>query len=122
MKIAVIGSRNLYVDDVCLAKYLSKAEEIISGGAKGIDRCAAEYAKKNNIGLTELLPEYELYGRVAPIIRNYRIVDCADKVIAFWDGASKGTLSVIKYAKKINKECEIIVINKSDLLCTEKNT
>ena len=34
------------------------------------------------------------------IVRNKEIVDYADKIIAFWDGASKGTLSVIKYAEK----------------------
>lgn len=48
-------------------------------------------------------------GGAAPILRNKQIVDCADKIIAFWDGSSKGTLSVIKYAKKVGKACEIIL-------------
>ena len=38
-----------------------------------------------------------------------KIVDYADKIIAFWDGKSKGTLSVIKYAEKTGKQCEIIL-------------
>ena len=38
-----------------------------------------------------------------------KIVDYADKVVAFWDGKSKGTLSVIKYAQKSEKPCEIIL-------------
>ena len=64
------------------------------------------------IELTEYLPEYDRYGRAAPIIRNKRIVDCSDAVVAFWDGSSKGTLSVIKYAEKIKKPCKVIIIQK----------
>ena len=107
MKIAIVGSRNLRVSDI--GKYISHADEIVSGGAVGVDSCAAEYAKKNGLKLTVFLPQYERYGRAAPIERNKKIVDYADKIIAFWDGKSKGTLSVIKYAEKTGKLCEIIL-------------
>jgi len=73
----------------------------------GVDRCAAAYARQHGIQLTEFLPEYERYGRAAPIVRNRKIVDYADKVVIFWDGRSKGTLSVIKYAQKVGKVCEV---------------
>ncbi len=110
MKIAVIGSRKLSPDGDILEKYLSGASEIVSGGAKGVDACAAEYARRNNIALTELFPRYDLYGRGAPIVRNKEIVDYADKIIVFWDGSSKGSLSVIKYAEKTGKPCEVIIL------------
>lgn len=43
MKIAVIGSRGLRVNN--LEKYLPKnTTEIVSGGAIGIDTCAKNYA------------------------------------------------------------------------------
>lgn len=107
MKIAIVGSRNVSVTDI--GRYISNAEEIVSGGAVGVDRCAAEYARKNGIRLTEFLPRYEQYGRAAPIVRNREIVDYSDKIIAFWNGSSRGTLSVIKYAQKTGKPCEIII-------------
>ena len=107
MKIAIVGSRNVTVSDI--GKYVSDAEEIVSGGAVGVDCCVAEYAKENGIRLTEFLPQYERYGRAAPIVRNKEIVDYSDKIIAFWNGTSKGTLSVIKYAQKTGKPCEIII-------------
>ena len=107
MKIAIVGSRGVSVSDI--GKYISNAEEIVSGGAVGVDCCAAEYAKKSGIKLTEILPQYDRYGRAAPIIRNKEIVDYSDKIIALWDGSSKGTLSVIKYAQKTGKPCEIII-------------
>ncbi len=106
MKIAIIGSRNLDVKN--LGDYLPEGvAEIVSGGAKGIDTCAAEYARANALKLTEFLPEHGKYGRAAPIVRNKTIVEYADFVLAFWDGKSKGTLSVIKYCEKIGKKCKV---------------
>ena len=107
MKVAVVGSRSIFATDIGM--YISDGDEIVSGGAVGVDSCAAEYAKKNGLKLTVFLPQYERYGRAAPIERNKKIVDYADKIIAFWDGKSKGTLSVIKYAEKTGKLCEIIL-------------
>jgi hypothetical protein len=69
-----------------------------------------EYARRNGIALTEFRPEYERYGHAAPIKRNETIVDYADRVLAFWDGKSRGTLSVICYAEKKGKVCEIVRI------------
>ncbi len=111
MKIAIIGSRSITVK--AIERYLPDGDiEIVSGGAKGVDSCAADYARKNGITLTEILPSYEKYGRAAPIIRNKQIVDYADQVIAFWDGYSKGTLSVIKYCEKNKTPCKIIMCDK----------
>ena len=107
MKIAVVGSRNITVSN--LEDYISEASEIVSGGAVGVDTCAAEYAQRKQIKLTVFQPQYKKYGRAAPIVRNKEIVDYTDKIIAFWDGKSKGTLSVIKYAEKIEKECTVII-------------
>lgn len=109
MKIAIVGSRSISISTSDIEKYISQNDEIVSGGARGVDTTASEYAKINGLKLTEFLPEYSLYRRAAPIIRNKKIVDYADKIIVFWNGSSKGTLSVIKYAQKIGKPCEIVI-------------
>ena len=107
MKIAIIGSRGLTVND--LEKYLPEnTTEIISGGAKGIDTCARDYALKNNIKFTEYLPDYDKYGRAAPIIRNDMIIEESDFLIAFWDGSSKGTRYVIDKCGKLGKQYRVI--------------
>ena len=109
MKVAVIGSRGLTVDD--LGKYLPKdTTEIVSGGAKGIDTCAKEYAISHGIKLTEFLPEYSRYGRGAPLKRNLKIIEYADVVIAFWDRQSKGTKNVIENCKKLNVKVDVHII------------
>ena len=102
MKVAVIGSRNLQVWD--LENYLPEGTtEIVSGGARGIDTCARRYALACGLKLTEFLPEYDKYGRGAPLRRNLQIIDYADTVIAFWDGASRGTKYVIDNCQKLGK-------------------
>lgn len=106
MKVAIIGSRNLVIND--LHNYLPKnVTEIVSGGAKGVDTCAREYAKAHGIKLTEFIPEYDKFGRSAPLKRNLLIIDYADEVIAFWDGMSAGTKYVIDNCRKANKKITV---------------
>lgn len=101
MKVAVIGSRGLQVNH--LEDYLPEGvTEIVSGGAKGIDTCAKDYALAHGLALTEFLPEYKKYGRGAPLRRNITIIEYADLALAFWDGRSRGTMYVIDNCKKRN--------------------
>ena len=111
MKVAVIGSRGLLVED--LGSYLpEETTEIISGGARGVDTCAREYALRHGLKLTEYLPEYSRYGRGAPLKRNITIIKNADLVLAFWDGKSRGTRYVIDSCKKRNISVKIYMIEK----------
>lgn len=104
MKAAIIGSRGLVLNTSDIEFYLPAATtEIISGGAKGVDALAKNFAIENNYNYVEFLPNYEKYGKAAPLIRNNEIIDCADIVIALWDGKSKGTEYVINECKKIGK-------------------
>ena len=84
--------------------------EIVSGGAIGVDRSARNYAKTHNIKLKEFLPEYERYGRSAPLKRNLQIIDYADEVIAFWDGMSHGTRFVIENCKRKNVPIKVYAL------------
>ena len=112
MKVAIIGSRGLWVDN--FEKYLPKGiTEIVSGGALGIDTAAKRYALSAGIKITEFLPEYDSFGRSAPIRRNIDIINYSDMIIAFWDGKSRGTKFVIDNAKKRNKPIKIFIVKKS---------
>ena len=100
MRIAIVGSRNLHVED--LGKYLPEnVTEIVSGGARGVDSDAKTYALSHGIPLKEFLPDYKSYGRTAPLKRNLEIIAYADVVIAFWDRQSHGTKYVIEHCRKL---------------------
>lgn len=82
MKIAIVGSRSIAVNN--LGDYLPEnTTEIVSGGAIGVDRSARNYAKTHNIKLKEFLPEYERYGRSAPLKRNLQIMIMPMKLLHF---------------------------------------
>lgn len=109
MKVAVIGSRSLSITN--LENYLPEnVTEIVSGGAAGIDTSAREYAVSNNLKLKEFLPEYEIYGRFAPLKRNIQIIEYADMVIAFWNNKSSGTRFVIKECLKRSIPLKIYIL------------
>ncbi len=115
MKVAIIGSRTLQI--ASFASFLPKeTNEIISGGARGIDRCARAYALKHHIPYVEFLPEYDRYGKQAPLLRNREIVHRADVILAFWDGQSRGTKSTLQYAKKQGKAVQIFMQTQKPLL------
>ena len=108
MRLAIIGSRTCPPVDI--APYLPFVPDtIVSGGAKGADTYAREYAMNNNIPLIEFLPDYQKYGRKAPLMRNLQIVDNCDFLLAFWDGKSRGTKFTIDYAER--KGVSIMVID-----------
>lgn len=107
MKLAIIGSRDCRPIDISSFVGM-RPDLIVSGGAKGADSYAREFAERNNIPFLEFLPEYEKYGRKAPLLRNIQIVDNSDFVLAFWNGSSRGTKFTIEYARK--KGVPVIII------------
>ena len=107
MKIAVIGSRT--VDGIDFDAIGTKeGDTIISGGARGADSLAAAEARRRGLVVVEYLPEYERYGRGAPLVRNRQIVAACDRLVAFWNGKSRGTAYTIREARKNGKQVQII--------------
>lgn len=105
MKIAVVGSRdfaNSELLELTLNKYVF--DKLVSGGAKGADTLAEQYAKDKKIETEIYLPDYKKYGKKATIIRNKDIVKNADFIIAFWNGVSSGTKMTINECHKQKKQ------------------
>jgi len=119
MKLAIIGSRDFndhprlidtildYYSDGVFGKRL-RISEIISGGAAGADSLGAKFAKENNIKLTVFLPDWNAFGKRAGFIRNRDIIVNCNAVLAFWDGASKGTQNSLSIAKELKKDTLVI--------------
>lgn len=109
MKVAIIGSRSITaypLEEVIPAD----TEEIISGGARGVDTLAREYAQAHGIPLTEILPDYARYGKGAPLRRNLEIIAKAELVIALWDGRSTGTAHSISICRNTGKPVLVVSV------------
>lgn len=106
MCIAIIGSRTLSIPD--LGIYLPEdTTEIISGGAKGVDTSAREYALAHHLPLTELRPDYRRYRKGAPLKRTIEIIERADFVLIFWDGISKGTRYAMEQCERLGVDYRV---------------
>lgn len=111
MKLLIIGSRT--ITDFDLSRYIPEETTlIISGGAKGIDTLAERYADEKGIEKLIIRPEYQKFGKAAPIKRNEQMVDLSDVVLAVWDGESRGTKYTLNYCEKIGKNFIDIVVPK----------
>lgn len=114
MRIAIVGTRDTKISFDEWSEYLlgeiKNTDTIVSGGAKGIDTYAANLAKLCGCKLVEFKPEYKRYGRAATIIRNTKIVEESDMVVAFPSDSSKGTYDTIRKAQKAGKQVKVIKI------------
>ena len=110
MRLAIIGSRkapkNIAVD--ILPYVPADATEIVSGGAEGVDKAAEDIAAALSLPLRRFLPDYERYGKRAPLMRNLEIIAYADEVLAFWDGSSRGTMHSVAECIRSGKPVRVV--------------
>ena len=116
IKLIIAGGRNFrdyaYMKQECdfmLSNLINThAIEIVSGGAQGADNLGQEYARENGFKLTIMKADWNKYGKSAGYIRNQEMADYASHVIAFWDGASRGTKHMIDIAGKDGLKCRVV--------------
>ncbi len=109
VRIAVVGGRNIEDFSFVLEKFeevlfkegLCKHQvSIVSGGARGVDSIAKRIAIYYGIPFQEFRAKWEKYGKRAGPIRNRKIVENSDIVIAIPSPDSKGTWDTVKKAEK----------------------
>ena len=111
MKIAVIGSRGINTSEaketIREALVEMGCKEVISGGAMGVSLLAEEVAKEENYKLEVHKPDYKTYGKKAPHVRSSIMMKSCDRVLALWDGKSKGTGHELTKARRAGKKDQV---------------
>lgn len=110
-RVVIAGCRNYHnyeeaktFIDLCLCETKMKYTIIIlSGASSGADALGERYALENGFAIEKYPANWEKYGKKAGPLRNKQMADVCDLLICFWDGISKGTKSMIDYAKKYEK-------------------
>ena len=111
--IAVVGSRGIVKCAALVARLAQLApDQVVSGGAAGVDSLAAAWARAHGVPLLELRPDYATHGPTAAThVRNAEIVKRATLVLVVWDGRSKGTLSTLRAARRLGRCCELLPLD-----------
>jgi hypothetical protein len=106
MKVIIAGSRDIEDYNTLLAAikecpFNGEITEVVSGGARGVDRLGEKYARESNLSLLKFIPDWETHGKRAGYLRNTKMAKNADALIAIWDGESNGTKHMIETAKSL---------------------
>ena len=119
MRLIIAGSRGFATEkhytllkEHC-NKFLEQYEEIIviCGGATGADSLGKKWAEENNLSIEMFIPEWHKDGRYNPsagLSRNRLMAKSADRLIAFWDGQSRGTENMINNAVDYNLDFSVV--------------
>ncbi len=112
----ILFKLNMRYEDNLVA-YINQFE-IVSGHARGADIMGEKFADEHDIKLKIFPAEWDKYGKSAGYRRNAEMAKYAVEgkeqgvigvLIAFWDGKSKGTKSMIDLAKRYGLD-EVYVV------------
>ena len=81
--------------------------EIVSGGARGVDSFGESWAYEANVDVKRFPADWDTHGKKAGFLRNVDMSRYADRLIAFWDGKSKGTGHMVKIMADLKKPVTI---------------
>ena len=78
---------------------------VISGGANGVDTLGEQWANENGIPVRQYLPEeFEERasdrGMPSPLVRNEKMAEVGEALLAIWDGESRGTKHMVSCAER----------------------
>ena len=103
MKTIIAGSRTImdpFLVEQAITESGFKITTVVSGGAKGADHLAEQWASTQNIPVIRFPADGKTYGRGAGPVRNKEMAQYADACIVIWDGFSAGTKNMIELARK----------------------
>ena len=98
--------------DVILKRYTLREVQIVSGCCRGADALGERYAREHGIPVVRFPADWQAYGKAAGPIRNRKMAEYASEgegiLVAFWDGKSRGTASMIRLAEKYELQIKTI--------------
>lgn len=101
MKVIIAGSRKgatLFDVEEAMDVPDLVPTEVVSGGARGVDTLGEQWAKDKGVPVVRFLADWDSGKRHAGHLRNQKMADYADALVAVWDGQSRGTRDMVERA------------------------
>lgn len=123
MNLIIAGSRTLSPDPKSIYEclyYLHKCpfliEQVVSGGASGVDKYAEYFAKEYKLDIKIFKADWVTHGKAAGPIRNKQMAEYADALLLIWDGESRGSANMKKEMLKLNKPIYEVIIKSYNVM------
>ena len=101
MKVILAGCRSI-TDSNELEAAIREASfeitEVVCGEARGVDALGRRWAEDHRIPVASFPADWEREGRRAGYLRNARMAEYAEALIAVWNNRSPGTRNMIQVA------------------------
>ncbi len=122
MKLIIAGSRTLNPDPKAIYDFLyylhecpALIEQVVSGGATGVDNSAEYFANEYNLDIKIFPADWNTHGKAAGPIRNKQMAEYADALLLIWDGESRGSANMKKEMLKLGKPVYEIIIKRTNV-------
>lgn len=98
-RVGVVGSRG-FPYKAMVVDYMvwdfRDSDICVSGGCKvGVDAWVKELCRRELYAYEEIPADWDKHGKKAGFLRNTELVDDINRLVAFWDGKSRGTRDTI---------------------------
>ena len=87
---------------------------IVCGMARGADMLGEQYGKQRGYRINYFPADWQTFGKSAGYIRNQKMAENADALVAFWDGKSRGTANMIDIALRFELSVRVIRYNQEE--------
>jgi predicted esterase YcpF (UPF0227 family) len=119
--VAIVGTRSYPHDGRArvagLISHMAENSTVVTGGAPGPDTWAEELAAERGIRCAVVRPsKMGLHLAADYMGRNTIIVRGSEVLVAFWDGASKGTKDAIEKAIDIHRQAIVVLPGKAPVV------
>ena len=124
MKLVISGGRNIDVGSQKILRIINcistefdlEITELVVGCClTGVDQTVRDYVLPTWEGASKIFTaDWDKHGRAAGPIRNREMAEYADFLLAFWDGRSRGTKSMINEMYKLAKPVKIVKIERTN--------
>ncbi len=123
LRVIIAGSRDFNdykllkktcMEIICKKTALPDLTIIVSGGARGADKLGEQFANDIGLEIVRFIPNWDSLGKRVGYVRNEEMAKFAVEqgndgmLIAFWDGASRGTKHMIDLAHKHGLEVHVV--------------
>jgi hypothetical protein len=122
VQVIIAGSRIITEYDVVVRAIEESGffiTELVSGGARGVDRLGERWARGHHIPIKLFLPDWDRHGTRGPfhagIVRNRQMATYVGKeggLIAVWDGTSPGTKNMVMEARDRGLKVSVMNLRK----------